>query len=126
MILHALYFENLGGIGPIDGKIAKVVSAAWGNLARFETQMKTTALGIGGETGWVVLGWDLRAAQPVLPCLGHNNQSAAATVPLLLLDAYERAYALDFDANLKGYVEAVFANVNWDVVNRQLEAVAHA
>ncbi len=121
MILHELYFENLGSGSKLQGRTAKLISLAWGSLARFENEMKTAGAGVGGGTGWVILAWDLRTQQLILSCIGHNNQSPANGVPLLLLDVYEHAYAIDFGANLKGYIEAFFANINWDVVEKRLE-----
>ena len=121
MILHELYFENLGTGGKAQGRTAKMIASAWGSLARFETEMKTSGAGVGGGTGWVILGWDLRTQQPILSCIGHNNQFPANSLPLLLMDVYEHAYAIDFGANLKGYIEAFFANINWETVERRLE-----
>jgi Fe-Mn family superoxide dismutase len=122
MILHELYFENLGSTGKIQGKAEKLISGAWGSVARFETELKTAGAGVGGGTGWVTLAWDLRTSQPVLSVLGHNNQSPAWTLPLLLMDVYEHAYAIDFGAKLKDYIDAFVPNINWDVVNRRIEA----
>jgi superoxide dismutase, Fe-Mn family len=121
MILHELYFENLGEGSKPKGQTAKMLSQAWGSQARFESEMKTAGAGVGGGTGWVILGWDLRTEQPILSCIGHNNQFAANSIPLLLMDVYEHAYAIDFGANLKGYIDAFFANINWDVIEKRLE-----
>jgi len=121
MILHEQYFDNLGGSGKIQGKVEKLISDAWGSVARFESEFKTAGLGVGGGTGWVLLSWDLRTAQPIMSVTGHNNQSAALSVPLLLMDVYEHAYAIDFGAKLKDYIESFFANINWEMVNKRLE-----
>lgn len=121
MILHELYFENLGGAGKAKGRTAKMIGGVWGSFARFESEMKNAGAGVGGGTGWIILGWDLRTQQLVLSCIGHNNQFAANSLPLLLMDVYEHAYAIDYGSNLKSYIEAFFANINWDVVERRLE-----
>ena len=42
-------------------------------------------------------------------------------MPLLILDMYEHAYQMDFGAAAARYIDAFFANVNWDVVNQRLE-----
>jgi superoxide dismutase, Fe-Mn family len=122
MILHELYFENLGYSGKIQGRAEKLISTAWGSVSRFETEFKTAGAGVGGGTGWVIFGWDLRTSQPVLSVIGHNNQSPAWTLPLLLMDIYEHAYAIDFGAKLKDYIEAFFQNINWEIVNKRIES----
>jgi len=35
---------------------------------------------------------------------------------------YEHSYQMDYGANAKGYIDAFFQNVQWDAVNRRLEA----
>ncbi len=122
MILHELYFENLGGSGEIHGKTEKLVRAAWSSVSKFETAFKTAGAGVGGGTGWVILAWDLRTSQPIMACTGHNNQFPAWALPLMVMDVYEHAYAIDFGAKLKDYIDAFFVNINWEIVDRRLEA----
>jgi superoxide dismutase, Fe-Mn family len=40
------------------------------------------------------------------------------------MDMYEHAYQMDYGAAAANYIDAFFANVNWDEVNRRL-ARAH-
>ena len=44
--------------------------------------------------------------------------------PLLVMDIYEHSYHLDYGANAKGYVDAFFANLRSDAVDRRLLATA--
>ena len=37
------------------------------------------------------------------------------------MDLYEHAYAMDYGANAKGYIDAFFQNLNWQEVNRRTE-----
>ncbi len=122
MVMHELYFENLGGNGKIHGPVEKLITSAWGTTSRFETEFKASGLGIGGGTGWIVLSLDKRTSQPIISCLGALNQFAANAVPLLLMDVYEHAYAIDYGAGIKDYIEAFFSNINWEIVNKRLEA----
>jgi superoxide dismutase, Fe-Mn family len=121
MVLHEMYFENLGGNGKVQGRVEKLISSTWGSLAKFETEFKNAGAGVGGGTGWVFLSWDLRANQPMISVTGHNNQFAAFSSPLLLMDVYEHAYAIEYGAKLKDYIEAFMANLQWEVVDRRLD-----
>jgi Fe-Mn family superoxide dismutase len=47
-------------------------------------------------------------------------------VPLLVLDMYERSYQMDFGAGPALYLDAFFANVNWDEVNQRLDRAQRA
>ena len=122
VVMHELYFANLGGGGAASAAIESAVAAEYGSLAAWESDFRRTALALGGGAGWVVLGYD-PASQRV-----HNWWSwdhlhqAAATTPLLVLDMYEHSYALDYGADAKRYVDAFFANARWAEAETRLAA----
>ncbi|MGH7289155.1 MAG: superoxide dismutase [Myxococcota bacterium] len=121
MVLHELYFANLGGSGRPDGTAASLLKAEYGSLERWEQDFQQTALSLGGGSGWVVVAYD-----PASLSLhnwwawDHTNQVAAGE-PVLILDLYEHAYAMDYGAATKAYLDAFLANVLWDEVNRRVE-----
>jgi Fe-Mn family superoxide dismutase len=57
---------------------------------------------------------------------GNHTQSVAFGEPLLVMDMYEHAYQLDYGAAAAKYVDAFFANVRWDEVNRRFERAQRA
>jgi Fe-Mn family superoxide dismutase len=123
VVLHELYFANLGGSGAAGGIAEAMIAAEYGSLAAWESDFRRTALALGGGAGWVVLGYDAASGRVHDWWSWDHLHQAAATTPLLVLDLYEHSYALDYGANAKGYVDAFFANVRWDEVNRRLGAV---
>ena len=50
-----------------------------------------------------------------------HTQNLAFGVPLLVLDVYEHAYAIDYGAGTAQYIAAFMENVNWPEVARRLE-----
>ncbi|MEP7314136.1 MAG: Fe-Mn family superoxide dismutase, partial [Pseudomonadota bacterium] len=40
--------------------------------------------------------------------------------PILVLDMYEHAYQMDYGAAAAKYIDAFFANVNWDTVGKRV------
>ena len=52
---------------------------------------------------------------------GHHTQVLATALPLLVMDMYEHSYQMDYGAAVLKYIDAFFANVQWDAVNRRLE-----
>lgn len=119
--LHEAYFANLGGDGKRSGAIESALAEAYGSSARWEEQMRATGMGLGGGSGWalVVLELDTGALRTVAS--GHHTQVLATSVPLLVLDMYEHSYQMDFGAAAARYIDAFFANVHWDEVDRRLE-----
>jgi Fe-Mn family superoxide dismutase len=44
----------------------------------------------------------------------------AGGAPLLVMDMYEHSYHMDYGADAKRYVDAFFANIRWEAVDRRL------
>jgi superoxide dismutase, Fe-Mn family len=121
MQLHELYFGNLGGSGGPQGEVASRLGTAFGSLARFEELFRLACSGLYGGSGWVILHRDLRTDELRLAWSGHHTQTVAMGVPVLVCDLYEHAYALDFGSAAARYVDAYWANVDWEVVSGRLD-----
>ena len=119
--LHELYFGNLGGDGKRSGAVETEIAAAYGTTARWEEQMRLTALGLGGGSGWAILAYELDTGALRTFAGGNHTQVLASSVPLLALDMYEHSYQMDYGAAAAKYVDAFFANANWDEANKRLE-----
>ena len=120
--LHELYFGNLGGDGKAGGAIETAVAGTYGSFGRWEELFRLTGMGLAGGSGWVVLAWDFQRNEVRSYWSGNHTQACAFGQPLLVLDMYEHAYAIDYGAAAAKYVDAFFHNVQWDEVNRRLES----
>lgn len=121
MILHELYFANLGGGGQADGRIGKELGGAFESLARWEEMFRATGMSLSGGSGWVILDLNLSTGDLRTHWSGNHTQALAWGHPLLVMDMYEHAYQMDYGAAAAQYVDAFFRNINWDEVNRRLE-----
>ncbi|HNY27088.1 MAG TPA: Fe-Mn family superoxide dismutase [Candidatus Sumerlaeota bacterium] len=124
IILHDLYFGNLGGDGKAGGGIQVALSAAFGNWGRFEELFRATGAALGGGSGWTVLGCNFHTGALGIYWSGHHTQALAFGAPLLVMDMYEHAYQMDYGAAAGKYIEAFFQNINWQEVNRRYERIA--
>jgi Fe-Mn family superoxide dismutase len=124
--LHEAYFANLGGDGRRSGAIDAALGEAYGSTANWETQFRASAMGLGGGSGWVVLALELDTGALRIIGSGNHTQAVATGMPLLVLDMYEHSYHLDFGAGHARYIDAFFANVSWDEVNRRYERAQKA
>jgi Fe-Mn family superoxide dismutase len=122
MTLHELYFANLGGSGRPSGALASALGATFGSAEAWEDDFRRTAASLYGGSGWTVLAWNQHTRELRNYWASDHSQSAVMGVPLLVLDLYEHAYHRDFGAAAAKYVDAFFANVQWDEVHRRLEA----
>jgi superoxide dismutase, Fe-Mn family len=119
--LHEAYFGNLGGNGKRSGAIEGALAAAYGSTATWEQHMHATAAGLGGGSGWAILALELDTGELRTFGSGGHAQTLASSLPLLVLDMYEHAYQMDFGAAAARYIDAFFANIKWEEVNRRLE-----
>jgi len=124
--LHEAYFGNLGGDGKRSGAIEKALGEAYGTSTRWEEHFRATGNGLGGGSGWALLELELQTGELRTTWSGSHTQTLATAVPLLVLDMYEHAYQIDFGAAAARYIDAFFANVHWDEVNRRLERAVAA
>mgnify|MGYP001555252869 CR=1 FL=1 len=124
--LHEAYFANLGGNGRRSGAIEAALATAYGTTARWEQHIRATGMGLGGGSGWAILAFELDTGALRTVSSGNHTQVLATSVPLLVMDMYEHSYQMDFGAGVARYIDAFFANVNWDEVNRRLDRAQRA
>lgn len=118
-IHHEHYFANLGGDGKPAGSVAEAIAAEYGTFGRFEQEFLATGVALGGGSGWVILGFDLRSgSMRIHESFGHP-QTPACSLPVLVMDMFEHAYQMDYGAAAAKYIEAFWKNVNWAEVDRR-------
>jgi superoxide dismutase, Fe-Mn family len=124
MLLHEIYFENLGegGGGDPSGEnggsaLAEAIVRDFGSIARWRAEFVAMGKALGGGSGWVVLTrspprGDRDGSLSNVWAADHTHCLAGGT-PLLALDMYEHAYHIDFGSNVGAYVDAFMANIAW-------------
>jgi Fe-Mn family superoxide dismutase len=121
MILHESYFGNLGGDGKAVGpQTERVLAQAYGSRARWEQLFRALGNALGGGSGWAILDWDFHAHGPRIYWAGDHTNALAFGAPLLVMDMYEHAYAIDYGASAKDYIDAFFKNIQWAEVEARL------
>lgn len=123
VVLHENYFANLGGDGKASGKVLDLIKEWFGSYEQWEVEFKKTANALAGGSGWTILSYNLHTGEVHNYWAWDHMHNAAMGYPLLVLDMYEHAYHMDYGAAAAKYVDAFMENVNWDEVNRRVEAV---
>lgn len=126
MILHELYFGNLGGDGKPSGATVEMLKVEYGTVEAWDHEFRLGCLSLGGGSGWMMLNYDPHSANVHSYWAADHTHSLAGGVPLLVMDMYEHAYHMDYGANARAYIDAFFQNVNWDEVNRRAERARKA
>jgi Fe-Mn family superoxide dismutase len=123
VVLHELYFDNLGGNGRADSAAQSWLAAAFGSFDRWQTEFRRIAAGLGGGSGWVVLGYNRQFGTAENYWMADHMHSPATTTPLLVMDMYEHSYHMDFGAAAAQYVDAFFNNIKWETVLGRIESL---
>ncbi|HKY63545.1 MAG TPA: Fe-Mn family superoxide dismutase [bacterium] len=124
MVLHELYFENLkknaGGDPAKDSNFRQFAAKSFKD---YET-WKADFIGVGKMRG---VGWAICYQDPANGQLSnhwislHEIGNVAAFKPILVMDVWEHAFLLDYKpADRPKYIEAFFANIDWETVQRRL------
>lgn len=123
---HERYFEQLeNGAVPCDPNsvIAGALEETFGSVEAFQTVFKNIALTRG--IGWAMLYFDRDTKSLATAWVDEQHLGQLATAEIILaLDMWEHSYMLDYaPSEKKKYIEAFFANLNWEVVNQRLMKV---
>lgn len=124
VVLHELYFDNLGGDGNASADLRGLIARAFGTYDRWETEYRRIAAGLGGGSGWVVLGYNRQFGTLENYWMADHMHFPVATEPLLVIDMYEHSYHMDYGAATARYIDAFFANIQWDAVSASVEALS--
>ncbi len=119
VVLHELYFGNLGGDGKAAGDVLGGLKEQWGSVELWEAEFRKTAAGLAGGSGWVILAMNFHTNGLHNYWAWDHMHNAPTGMPLLALDMYEHAYHMDYGSAAAKYIEAFMQNVNWEEVNRR-------
>jgi Fe-Mn family superoxide dismutase len=123
-VLHSIFWKNLvsdGGEAP-SGELARLIVRDFGSFEGFRSQLTEVAATIMGS-GWAALVWE-PIAQRLLTCQIYDHQSnlSQGGVALMVIDAWEHAYYLQYRNQKTEFFKAVWNLWNWDDVASRLEA----
>jgi len=124
-VLHSLFWQNLAPAagGQPTGALAEQMTRDFGEFSRFRGELTAAAMTIMGS-GWAALMWDPMSQRLLTAQIhDHQNEITQGGVPILVLDAWEHAYYLQYGPEKKRYFEAVWNVWNWADAGRRFEAV---
>jgi superoxide dismutase, Fe-Mn family len=121
VVLHELYFGNLVGGGSNGVTTKTLLTDHYGGAATWEERLRALGQSLGGGSGWAILELDLHERVPRMYSADDHSQGLSSGIPLLVLDMYEHSYHMDYGAAAAKYIDAFFANLHWDEIDRRTE-----
>lgn len=125
-VLHKMMWENLapennGGGGNPKGIFSKVISEGFGDLRRFKKEFEQATIAVEGS-GWGALTYCRMTKQLVVMQIEKHNVNFYPNFEILMvLDAWEHAYYLDYQNKRGNYVGNFWKIVNWKTVEQRFE-----
>lgn len=121
---HAFFWRSMRPAGqgaPVPSRMAARIARDLGGQARLLEQLKSAALSVFGS-GWAwLLERDGRLR--VETTSNADCPITAGGVPVLVIDVWEHAYYLDYQARRADYVTAVLEHLlDWEFAERNLLA----
>lgn len=131
-ILHSIYWHNMnspkdgGGGEPTAadgvGDLADAIDEYFGSFARFKAQMTKAAATTQGS-GWGVLAYEPLSGRLIVEQVyDHQGNVGQGSTPILVFDAWEHAFYLQYKNQKVDFIEAMWAVVNWQDVAKRYAA----
>jgi Fe-Mn family superoxide dismutase len=123
-VLHSIFWRNLApqAGGRPSGDLAQAIEWDFGGFDKLKAQLTSVASTIMGS-GWAALIWEPLAGK-LLTCQIYDHQSnlAQGGLPILVIDAWEHAYYLQYQNQKEAFFDAVWHLWNWRDVEARFEA----
>jgi Fe-Mn family superoxide dismutase len=120
-VLHSLFWKNMApdGGGRPEGELAAAIDDAFGSFDALRSQLTAATTSVQGS-GWGALAWEPLGGRLIVEQVyDHQGNVGNGAGPLLVIDAWEHAYYLQYRNVKADYVEAFWKLVNWpDVAER--------
>lgn len=124
-ILHSIFWQNLTprGGGRPDGELADAIERDFDGFDRFKQQLTQTASTVMGS-GWAALVWEPVGRRLLTTQIyDHQSNLSQGGVPLLVLDAWEHAFYLQYQNRKTEFFAAVWNVWNWADAAARFQAV---
>ena len=123
-VLHSIFWQNLKkqGGGEPQGALASAINRDLGGFQMFQRQMSEVAATIMGS-GWAALVWEPIGQRLLITQIyDHQSNLAQSGVPLMVIDAWEHAYYLQYQNRKEEFFKAVWKLWNWKDIGARFDA----
>ncbi|MGW4490815.1 superoxide dismutase [Streptomyces sp. NPDC004376] len=130
-VLHSIYWQNMtapheGGGEPLAqdglGELADAIAESFGSFAGFKTQLSKAA-GTTQGSGWGVLAYEPLSGRLIVEQIyDHQGNVGQGSTPILVFDAWEHAFYLQYKNQKVDFIDAMWQVVNWQDVSTRYTA----
>ena len=128
-VLHSIFWNNLrpgSSADRPDGDLQAALAEHFGSFEAFAGQLSTATKSVQGS-GWGVLAWEPLSQQLIVEQIyDHHGNVGQGSTPILVFDAWEHAYYLQYKNVRPDYVDRLWNLVNWTDVTKRFDAARAA
>jgi superoxide dismutase, Fe-Mn family len=123
-LLHSLFWTSMApdGGGQPEGDLNIAIQESFGSFEAFRVRFVTAMTTVQGS-GWATLTWEPTAQRMLVAQLhDHQSNTIVGSAPILVADAWEHAYYLDYHNDKEAWADA-FCNVaDWRSAAHRFDA----
>ncbi|MDQ0930770.1 superoxide dismutase [Streptomyces turgidiscabies] len=104
------------------GSLADAIAESFGSYAGFKAQLTEAAATTQGS-GWGVLAYEPLSGRLIVEQVyDHQGDVGQGSTPILVFDAWEHAFRLQYRNQKVDFIDAMWAVVNWQDVAKRYAA----
>lgn len=123
MRLHEYFFENLTKEQTMlkeDSALYQKIVDDFGSFDAWKNDFLSTAK-IRGN-GWAILYYDFLGDRLFNVWINeHDKGHLAGEAPILVIDAFEHAYMIDYGLKRPEYIAKIWENIDWEIASDRFE-----
>jgi len=116
-VLHNLFFSNLTpprAANKPEGLSKSIIDSEHGSFEKFKEAVEKEFMAAQGSN-WIYMDYDGKLHTI------HNHEYRKGMKIALLIDAWEHAWALDYQQDKAKYLTNIWRIINWEVVDIRLQ-----
>ncbi len=124
-VLHSVFWTCMGpdGGGAPEGELAAAIDDSFGGISGLEAQLSEATKSVQGS-GWGALAWEPMAGRLIVEQVyDHQGNIGQGADPILVIDAWEHAFYLQYLNDKAAWVDAFWEVVDWSAAAERFEAV---
>ncbi|MCU1484996.1 MAG: Superoxide dismutase [Actinomycetia bacterium] len=124
-VMHSLFWKNLSpdGGGKPEGELQAAIDEFFGDFEALKAQLTAVTTSIQGS-GWGALAWEPIGQRLIVEQVyDHQGNVGNGSGPILVIDAWEHAFYLQYKNVKADYVAAIWNIVNWPDVAERFQKV---
>ena len=115
-VLHNIFFANLTpprAANKPEGISKDIIDEKYGDFDKFKDAVEKEFMAAQGSN-WIYM--DTSGKLHTI----HNHEYKKTMKIALLIDAWEHAWALDYQSDKKTYLRNTWKIINWDIINQRI------